>query len=40
MQAEGLRLWRVAAAYDLPIASLDALWPLLAARSGAEVWVK
>lgn len=32
MQIEGLRLWRVCALYDLPIASLDALWPLLAAH--------
>ena len=30
LQVEGLRLWRVTAAYDLRIASLDALWPLLA----------
>jgi hypothetical protein len=27
---EGLRLWRVTAMYDLPIASLGGLWPLLA----------
>jgi hypothetical protein len=32
VQVEGLRLWRVTAAYDLRIASLDALWPLLAAH--------
>ena len=30
MQVEGLRLWRVTAMYSLRIASLDALWPLLA----------
>ncbi len=32
VQVEGLRLWHVTAAYDLRIASLDALWPLLAAH--------
>lgn len=29
---EGLRLWRVCAMYDVCVASLDAMWPLLAAR--------
>lgn len=32
VQVEGLRLWRVCALHDIPIASLDALWPLLAAH--------
>lgn len=32
VQVEGLRLWRVTAMYDMRIASLDALWPLLAAQ--------
>ena len=34
-QVEGLRLWRVCALYDVHLASLDALWPLLAGAFAA-----
>lgn len=35
LQIEGLRLWRVCALYDVPTASLDALWTMLAAHFAA-----
>lgn len=31
VQVEGLRLWRIAALYDVPTPSLDSMWPVLAA---------
>ena len=31
-QVEALRIWRVSTLYDIQTASLDDLWPLLAAQ--------